>query len=266
MSLAQGQLRTYAPRACEALAPFYERTWAPESLDDAINLFDQFLASRVPAGGHILDLCCGVGDFGAWLRSSGLRVTGVDASSSMVEYARRKSPGSQFCVADLRSLCLPARFDAAVWLHHGVDQVLTLQDLRFVLRSVGPHLQPGGWFLFDVVIEEGHERFWNADESAICDGRRCELIYRYKGEGKLAFCRVTVSDPLAERDVESYVFFQRPYSAPLLLMELHRSGFQFIEVAKSAGVSPRGRRIAIVARRGPGPDARGNGSLPEPPR
>lgn len=249
--MEQDHLHAYAPKAYDALAPFYEHHWGPAFLDDAIGLFNQILGSRVPAGSHVLDLCCGSGHFAAWLSSNGLCVTGVDASNSMIDYARRKAPRSQFYVADMKSFRIPAVFDAAVCFYNSINQVLTLNGLRATLRSVGRHLRPGGWFLFDIVLEDGYVRSWNADESIVCDGRSYELTYRYNEQERLASCRVTVRDPAAEFDARSWELHQRPYPVSLLLSELLELGFDLAQVTRATDISPSGSRVAVVARRAP---------------
>lgn len=251
MRVAHDHLHAYAPGAYDALAPFYESYWGPAFLDDALSMFDRFLASRLPAGSHVLDLCCGAGQFAAWLVRSGRRVTGVDASSSMLDYAQKKAPHSQFYVADMRSFRLPSVFDAAVCFYNSINQVLTLEGLRATLRSVGRHLQPGGWFLFDIVLEEGYAQSRNAEEAVVCGVRSCDLACSYNERKRLASCRVTVRDLAARSQVGSWEFFQRPFPVPLLITELHQLGFLFVHVDRVTSVSPPGARVAITARRSP---------------
>jgi SAM-dependent methyltransferase len=142
-------------RAYDALAPFYECYWGPAFVDDAVSMFNQFLAPHLPPSAHILDLCCGAGHFAAWAKSAGLQVTGVDVSQSMIGYAREKVSGSEFHVADMKSFRLSSDFSATVCFYNSINQVLTLEALRSTLGTVAQHIQPGGWFLFDVVLEEG---------------------------------------------------------------------------------------------------------------
>jgi len=247
----QHRLHASSLKAYDALAPFYDRYWGPAFLEDAVRLFRRFLASRLRASPLVLDLCCGAGHFSAWLESAGLQVTGVDASRSMIDFARQKAPQSHFHVADMQSFSIPSVFSAAVCFYNSINQVLTSDALRSTLRSVAEHIEPGGWFLFDVVLEEGYTQSWHADEAVAFDGRACDLTYRYDEREALATCRVTVRDSAETSATGSYEFFQRPHPLPLLLKKLHQCGFDFIEVAKATGFGPSEGRVAITARRDP---------------
>jgi len=236
-------------RAYDALAPFYECYWGPAFVDDAVSMFNQFLAPHLPPSAHILDLCCGAGHFAAWAKSAGLQVTGVDVSQSMIGYAREKVSGSEFHVADMKSFRLSSDFSATVCFYNSINQVLTLEALRSTLGTVAQHIQPDGWFLFDVVLEEGYARSWHANELVTRDGVVCELTYQYDKHERLAICHVTVRDAAAKSGTGSYEFFQRPHSLPTLQKKLHQSGFDYVQVSSTGSLGPPDGRVAIMARR-----------------
>lgn len=71
---------------------------------------DRFVAN-LPAGADVLDLGCGGGDpVASHLHAQGLRVTGVDSSPTMISLCRRRLPGHEWIVADMRKLSLGRRF------------------------------------------------------------------------------------------------------------------------------------------------------------
>ncbi|HWB09634.1 MAG TPA: methyltransferase domain-containing protein [Pirellulales bacterium] len=63
-------------------------------------------------GERILDLGCGTGHLTAKIADAGADVLGIDASSAMVEQARRNFPGVSFEVADARGFRPDRPFDA----------------------------------------------------------------------------------------------------------------------------------------------------------
>jgi 2-polyprenyl-3-methyl-5-hydroxy-6-metoxy-1,4-benzoquinol methylase len=72
---------------------------------------DRFVA-EVPAQGDVLDLGCGGGDpVASHLHASGLRVTGVDSSPTMISLCRQRLPVHEWIVADMRRLSLGRRFN-----------------------------------------------------------------------------------------------------------------------------------------------------------
>ena len=244
------QLESQGLQAYEALAPIYEQHWGAAFLDDAIGLYDRYLASHLKEDAHVLDLCCGAGHFSAWLSTHGHRVTGVDASHSLIALARQRVPHGEFCVADMRSFRVPSVFDAAVCFYNSVNQVLTPGGLAETFSSVRRHLRPGGWFLFDIVLEEGYAQSWHADEIIRLQAQTCELAYRYDHEARLATCRVSTRSAFGESAPAVWEFCQRPHSLSLVMEQLHQSGFQFVQHYPLAKGNPPGSRVAIVAQLG----------------
>ena len=72
---------------------------------------DRFI-SALPKGARVLDLGCGGGaPVAAYMVSCGLRVTGVDASPTLISLCRERMPAQEWIVADMRSVSLGAKFD-----------------------------------------------------------------------------------------------------------------------------------------------------------
>jgi demethylmenaquinone methyltransferase/2-methoxy-6-polyprenyl-1,4-benzoquinol methylase len=99
-----------------------------------------------PAGGRVVDLCCGTGDLSFHLLRSDatLQVTGVDFCEPMLDGARRRArheAGAQnvsFERADVMALPFEdAAFDGAIMgfsMRNVVDIVATLHETRRILR------------------------------------------------------------------------------------------------------------------------------------
>src|SRR4051812_53081 len=65
------------------------------------------LAARLVAGGYVLDVGCGPGNFAAYLAGKGFRLHGIDVAPNMIQAATKLVPGHQFEVMDCRRLLLP---------------------------------------------------------------------------------------------------------------------------------------------------------------
>ena len=95
----------------------------------------------VARGNHVLDACCGTGDFAIIASKAGASVVGLDFSAGMLERARRKNKAITWVQGDL--LALPfegATFDAAT-VGFGVRNVA---DLPLALVELHRVLKPGG--------------------------------------------------------------------------------------------------------------------------
>lgn len=89
---------------------------------------------------HVLDACCGSGTLSRYLKDSGIQVTGVDASPSMLALARQKAPGVRFIEADMTVFAMEESgksVDAAViaLALHEMNEELRVKVWRDVKRA-----------------------------------------------------------------------------------------------------------------------------------
>jgi trans-aconitate 2-methyltransferase len=129
--------------------------WNPRLYDDRHAFVWKHGASLVEllapqAGERILDLGCGTGHLTAQIAEAGAEVVGIDASTAMVDEARRNfagRPGVRFEIADARSFADDfalagdiGRFDAVfsnAVLHWVRPPEAAVRNIRRALRSGG---------------------------------------------------------------------------------------------------------------------------------
>lgn len=229
--------------AYDAIAAFYDPHWGVDFFDGALAMYAQWLAPHLPASGaRILDVCCGSGEFAAWLSQSH-RVTGIDLSIPMLEIARNKTPNACFEQHDMRTFRLQSRdFDAAVCFYNSFNQAMTASGLRAAVASIAAHLRPGGWFLFDFIDESAFLSTWEFEETAVADSKICKIRYRYNPKTRIATCRALVNG-------ERTVIRQRPIEAKEMLETLEATGFTLETMAPVANVNPSRGRSVILARK-----------------
>ena len=121
---------------------FFEQHW----LDKFINL--------LPQKGRVLDVGCGAGvPIAEYVLNCGLQLTGLDASSKMLEIASSRFPGATWINRDMREMQLGEQFDGIVsWdaFFH-----LTQQEQRRVLLLFADHLSADGALLLTIGYESG---------------------------------------------------------------------------------------------------------------
>ena len=137
MSERTQQARTlFAP-----LGPSYDRMGGLLSFGQD-PLWRRFLVSRLPPGGHVLDVATGTGLVAAELLRRGFRVTGVDQSAEMLAVANRRFDGDVRLVeASADSLPFPdSSFDHLTFtylLRYVDDPGATLEELARVVKPGG---------------------------------------------------------------------------------------------------------------------------------
>ncbi len=108
---------------------------------------DRFIAA-IPRGAAVLDLGCGGGSPVALnLVTSGIRVTGVDASQTLVSLCRERMPDEEWIVGDMRSVSLDRTFDGMIawdsFFHLAPD------DQRRMFAIFAAHAGPSAMLMFN---------------------------------------------------------------------------------------------------------------------
>ncbi len=174
-------------RPYECLAPLYH-AYAKSTTPNYAAFVPALARSRNRRLEGVLDLACGAGTLTVALAAIAYRVVGVDLSEEMLEQARRRCGALthvRFFQADFRDFRLNERFDAVICGSDSLNYVTEPSELVAVFRSVALHLNPGGFFAFDVVPEStmrvlsGH---WLPIRQP---NRWCDLFFRYDAKSRI---------------------------------------------------------------------------------
>ena len=107
--------------------------------------------------GLVVDLACGSGVWAGLLIEHGYDVVGVDLSKSMIDIARRQAPEAQFYVSTMHEFELPACAAVTVMgegLNYAMSSPAPSVYLEKLFDLVADRLQPGGLFVFDVIVHD----------------------------------------------------------------------------------------------------------------
>jgi demethylmenaquinone methyltransferase/2-methoxy-6-polyprenyl-1,4-benzoquinol methylase len=134
--------RTRHARALFApLGASYDRVGAALSLGQD-PLWRRFLVSRLPPGGHVLDVATGTGLVAAELVRRGFEVTGLDQSAEMLAVARNRF-GSRVELVQASATELP--FDDATFDHLTFTYLLRyVDDPGATMVELARVVRPGG--------------------------------------------------------------------------------------------------------------------------
>lgn len=158
-----------------------------------------------------LDLACGTGILCEILHGQGIEASGMDLSSGMIEIARQSNPHIHYDVADMVTYRPERRFDLVTCTGDAINHIMDLSDVETIFRNVYDYLNPGGYFIFDVLNEkeistsepfemEYDERVRVWFQMTCPREKTVNLQIRVYEEGTLQFeetIRETVHDPAA---------------------------------------------------------------------
>lgn len=103
-----------------------------------------------PATRDVLEFGCGTGKHARLLAQSGLNVTGVERSETMIAAAETQNDQVKIVHGDARSIQLGTRFDTLLSLFHVVSYQTTNDDVAKLFETASIHLRNDGHFIFDV--------------------------------------------------------------------------------------------------------------------
>ncbi len=254
------------PCPYDDFAWFYDRYWNEEFHDIAFPILDRIWLPRVVDGARILDVCCGTGFLARLLARRGFRVTGLDQSPEMIEFARRHAPDAEFQVADAAAFQPSQEYDAAVSTFDSLNHILEPAALEAAFRNTAGALKTGAPFAFDVLFEEAYQTRFGEGFAIVRD----DHVLTISGSGydfrtKIAQCVVTmfrlVNGQWRRSDA---VMRERCYPAAEIDRILQRAGFGEISCydARDLGMGGQlgeGRAFYVATKRPSRAAARNSG-------
>ncbi|PKK83354.1 MAG: hypothetical protein CVT49_09135 [candidate division Zixibacteria bacterium HGW-Zixibacteria-1] len=214
---------------------------------------------------NVLEICCGTGTAATMFAERGLEVTGVDGSPEMLKAAQKKAKSKKLKIDFVRQV-LPKlsikegksrqlkKFDLATCYFDSLNYLLSEADLKECFVRVAAHLNPGGYFIFDMNTYHGFKAVWAKMTNA---GVRDDLAWVWKAklhEGEpMATLRAvffTKKGRHWERTEELHT--ERAYPNSVIQRLLKSAGFEikgFYKAFKLRKPDRKSGRIAVVARK-----------------
>jgi SAM-dependent methyltransferase len=137
-----------------AFASIYDNAIGNDFFAQLRELFERLIRRHRIRFASAADLGCGTGLFARYLNSLWkVPVFAVDESPSMLRVAANncRDTGVILLRQDIRELRLPRRVDLVTANFDTLNHLLCDGDLPAVFREVYRHLNPGGYFIFDLI-------------------------------------------------------------------------------------------------------------------
>lgn len=209
----------------------------------------------------LLDLACGSGGFAIAMAKKGLRVTGLDQSASLLEIARREADAAAVNVAwvegNMAGFHLDRTFDCVTCFFDSLNYLIRLKDLAGAVEHACLHLEPGGYFIFDMNTIYGLAVLWQRNKTSIVQDlpdymEVAENSFNF--ETSIAEMRLVMFEKAGEywqRFEESHL--ERGYTVDDILLLLETAGFELVHLAGNPlTLAPLGEldgRMWVVARK-----------------
>lgn len=106
--------------------------------EDSMNYF----SSQIKLGEKVLDIGCGVGLAINVLNKKGFQATGIEISSKMASYARKRNPDGEITVGDFLTTKFNKKFDGV--LAFAFVHLFPKEQVSKIFRKISFILRPGG--------------------------------------------------------------------------------------------------------------------------
>jgi len=221
-------MKTYS--SYDPFAWLYNKHWGNSFLPVVLPVLDNLVLTKVPKNARILDLCCGTGQMAQKLTVMRYRVTGIDGSPEMLNYARENAPSVEFLQADARSFQLTHKYHAVISVFDSLNHIMSTKELGLVFRAAYAALRSGGFFMFDMNTEAGYLYEWSGDFSIIEDDHVSVIHSTYNQKTRTADFDATVfrlNDGSWYR--HDFVLYQKCHATTAVKSALKSAGFIDIE-------------------------------------
>ena len=215
--------------AYDPFARVYDRHWGSFATN-VYPILDHLVLRNLPAGCAVLDLCCGTGQLSANLSRQGYLPMGLDASEGMIEIARENAPDVEFVIQDARNIALPRKFSAVFSTFDSLNHVMSLDELEQVFHGVFTTLNSGGYFAFDLNMEEGYRSRWRGSFGYVEEDHVCVVQTSHDTNKKIGRFDVTLFELESSGWVRTdFSLIQRWYDEREVMDRLRRIGFNELQ-------------------------------------
>jgi ubiquinone/menaquinone biosynthesis C-methylase UbiE len=153
-----------------ALAPIYEHVMRHVNYRQWAHYIDTVIKKLNVKSKKALDIGCGTGTFIQEMNLLGYQIEGCDSSEEMLQIARTNNPNTIFWKDRLPQLSgIPVNsFQLVTCMYDTMNYLRSIDIFVEALNRIYQVLQPGGYFIFDVVSEKFCQMYFHhADEEEV---------------------------------------------------------------------------------------------------
>lgn len=208
------------------------------------SLWLEFILPYLKPSSTLLDLACGTGTLVTMLRLKGILAEGIDLSEEIIEIAREKAKINHldipFYIADMTSFSLDKKYDVITCFFDSVNFLKTTNQIQAMLGCVKKHLNPQGYFIFDIFSKTMLEEYtFNHIQK---DYHYFSLDWKTKKD----------TDTSLKHEIKiqegDKIFFEEYYEYYHEIKSLNLNGFKLIKICGdfNEDLYPEDERILIV--------------------
>lgn len=217
--------------AYDAFAYAYDKGLGERFFRAMRKLLEQTLETYPTPKRTHLDVACGTGLALDFFRRKQWRTTGVDASLSMLQLARGRSP--RVVAGDFTKLPFRSKFARITCLYDSLNHLLEREDLVAAFKAIRGVMDHDSLFLFDVNHPDIYPEIWGMADPYVATGEDylLDIATTYRKRERLGRALVTGWAMINDTRVEiRETHLQRAYTERDIVKALDEAGMAPVDI------------------------------------
>lgn len=207
-------------------------------------------------GKKALEIGCGTGNMTLRLKEKGMDVIAMDLSEEMLAAAEEKLFEKRYKVMFLNQdgvdFSIDKKFNFAFAFCDVYNYIIDEEELLLSFKNLYNHLEPGGYFIFDISTEYKLKRIIGSNTFTMNRDDLCYIWDNYLEDDRIEMYITFFlqEEELYRRVEENHI--QRAYSTDFIVKFLKKAGFIDIEVYSDyslEGIKEEDIRVTFIARK-----------------
>ncbi|MDR2400044.1 MAG: class I SAM-dependent methyltransferase [Deferribacteraceae bacterium] len=212
-------------------AKYYDLYWTKDAPALFEKVLNRIVLPSLPENAEILDICCGTGQLCERLSRRFYRLTGIDNSQRMLDFAAQNAPNAVFSLQNAENFSLPQEFSAVVSFFDSVNHFLSEEAVLNLFNSVRKALAPDGVFCFDINGITAFDDGWDEGFSMVDSKSACIVKPLFDPVSGSIVYNITIFEGCggSYKRIDTAVK-ERYYSDDKILLLLRNSGFNEVQI------------------------------------
>ncbi|HXK49336.1 MAG TPA: class I SAM-dependent methyltransferase [Clostridiales bacterium] len=216
----------------DRIAKYYDLIMSPFDYQELVDCLDDLILSSGGKRTNILDAGCGTSEELVYFRQLGYKVSGFDISREMVNISRKKLPGSEFAVGDMKNFRSDKKYDNLISVFDTVNYLKKTKDLLSFFRGCNKVLNEDGLLLFDFNSIYGLVNEWEGVKIEETEDFFISYDSEFDMDTLILECRMKFF--IKEKDGRFVTFeethYERGYSPTEIKELLKQNGFKLVKL------------------------------------
>ncbi|MBC1237617.1 class I SAM-dependent methyltransferase [Nostoc sp. 2RC] len=220
-----------AEHGYDPIAKIYNEKVAAQCFKNYLPAMEKLLLPHLDSEANLLDVGCGTGQLVKYLITKGYKVTGIDISEAMLNYARMNAPEAEFFMVSAVDLDFTSTFDGIVSTG-ALSHIMNIEEINRVAQNIYKALKKNGILFLNMFLEEMYQQYWSDNFYFEKNDDHVSITHTtHDAIEKIAKCNLTTFSLVEDRWKRlDMTFIDKIYTRNEIQLVLEKAGFKEIGI------------------------------------